>query len=388
MAQIPIAYNLRSLVVRKTTTLATALGIALVVFVFSSALMLGEGIKRTLARSGSPDIAVVMSKGADTELSSNVNVPNIGLITASREVKHAGGLPNSVGEIVGVLAMEKVGGEGVSNVQIRGVPENVWAFRPSAHIVAGRKASPGSEEAVIGASIRGRFLNVDLGKTVEIRKNRTIKIVGVFEDGGSSFESEIWGDIDTVRSAFGREGLVSSVRVQLTSAAAFKSFKKSLESNRQLEVDVWSDPDYYAHQSNDLATFITGLGFAIAFFFSIGAMIGAMITMYAAVSNRSREIGALRALGFSKSAILFSFLLESILLALGGGLVGALASLATGFIRFSVLNFASWSEIVFTFDPTPNIIISAIIFAGAMGLLGGLFPAIRAARTNILTALR
>ena len=386
---IPLSYNFRSLAVRKATTGATAGGVALVVFVFASAQMLAQGVERTLGKSGSEDVAIVLSRGADAELSSNVDQASIGLVKASREVRQrSGGIPDAVAEIVGVLALDKVGTTGLSNVQIRGVEESVFQFRPTARVTEGRAARPGADEAVVGASIRGRFVGLEVGQSFEIRKNRRVTVVGVFEDGGSSFESEVWTDLDLVRAAFGRAALVSSVRVRLRSPGDFDAFKRNVEENRQLGLQAIAEPKYYADQSEGTATFVRGLGFIIAFFFSIGAMIGAMITMYAAVANRSREIGTLRALGFSKLNILFSFLLEAIVLSLIGGAAGAGASLLMGFVRFSVINFASWSEIVFTFVPTVVIVGKSVIFAGAMGLLGGFFPAIRAARVPILAALR
>jgi putative ABC transport system permease protein len=255
-------------------------------------------------------------------------------------------------------------------------------------VVEGRKAKPGSDECVVGRAIRGRFKGLDLGQQFELRKNRQLKVVGIFESGGSAFESEIWANVDSVRSAFGRDGIVSSVRARLTDAAQLAAFKASIESNRQLGLEVQRESEYYEKQSEGTSLFITTLGTIVAFFFAIGAMIGAMITMYSAVANRKREIGTLRALGFGKRAIMTSFLLESLLLALVGGVVGAGCSLAMGFVEFSMVNFQSWSEMVFRFEPTPKIIIGALLFATAMGFLGGLFPAVRAARMTLIKALK
>src|SRR5688572_12559715 len=385
MARIPLSYNLRSLAVRRTTTAIVTAGVAMVVFVFSSVNMLANGIERTLGRSGSPDIAIVMSKGADAELSSNVSVPHVGMITNFPQgARGDGGRPDAVAEIVGVLAIDKLGTTGQSNVQFRGVPSDVWAFRSTARIVEGRRPRPGSDEVAIGRAIRGRFRGVDLGQRFEIKKNRNVTVVGIFADGGSSFESEVWADVDTARTAFGREGLVSSVRVRLNSAGSMRAFQRAVEGNRQLSMQVVSEPKYYEKQSEGMALFIGIMGWIIAFFFSIAAMIGAMITMYAAVAHRTREIGVLRALGFSRLSILTSFLFEAMLLTLIGGIVGAAVSMLMGLVEFSMVNFASFSEMVFTFEPTVGIIVGAMIFAGVMGLLGGLFPAIRASRVKVL----
>lgn len=386
---VPISYNLRSLAVRKTTTLATAGGIALVVFVLAAVLMLSAGVKRTLSVSGAPDVALILRKGSDAELSSGVEIPNIGLILASKEVKRrSDGAPDGIGEIVVVITIDKLGTEGVSNVQIRGTTEDVYKFRPEAKIIEGRKARPGADEVVIGRAIRGRFKGVDLGQSFELRKNRPVKVVGIFEAGGSSYESEVWADVDAARTAFGREGIVQAVRARLVSPSSFDSFKRALEGNRQLGVDVVREGAYYEKQSQGTSTFISVMGGVIAFFFAVGAMIGAMITMYSAVANRKREIGTLRALGFGKTTIMISFLIESVLLSLIGGAIGAAASLAMSLVRFSMVNFQSWSEIVFTFDPTPGIILGSLAFAGAMGFLGGLFPAVNAARMPLIQALK
>ena len=386
---VPISYNLRSLAVRKTTTLATAGGIALVVFVFSAVTMLSNGIEKTMAVSGSPDVAIILRKGADAELASAIDTPNVGLILASREVKRRDdGRSDGLGEVVVVITLDKLGTDGISNVQIRGTPEDVWKFRPEAKLVEGRMPRAGADECVIGKAIRGRFKGLDLGGSFELRKNRSLKVVGVFEAQGSSFESEVWADLDTVRSAFGREGIVQSVRARLSDASQFESFERTIENNRQLGLEVTRESDYYQKQSEGTSLFISVLGNIVAFFFSVGAMIGAMITMYSAVSNRKREIGTLRALGFGKISIMSSFLLESLLLALIGGAIGALASLLMGLVRFSMVNFQTWSEVVFTFEPALGIIVGSLLFAGMMGFLGGFFPAVRAARMPLIKALK
>ncbi len=386
---IPIQYNLRSLTVRRTTTAATALGIGLVVFVFATVMMLSAGMKKTLAVTGRDDVAIVLRKGSDAEIASAIDVSSVGLVLAGREVaRRKDGSPDGVGEVALVATMDKLGTEGVSNVQIRGVPDDVYAFRPNIRIVEGQKARAGTDEAVIGRAIRGRFRGLELGQTFALRKNRPLKVVGVFEAQGSSFESEVWIDADGARAAFGRAGVVQSIRARLTGVEAFDAFKRSVEGNRQIGLEVFRESDYYEIQSQGTSLFITSLGATIAVFFALGAMIGAMITMYSAVANRKREIGTLRALGFGRLAIMISFLFESILLALIGGLLGALGSSAMGFVQFSMVNFQTWSELVFTFEPTLSILVVALVFAAGMGLLGGLFPALRAARMPLIQALK
>jgi putative ABC transport system permease protein len=386
---IPVSYNVRNIAVRKTTSIAAGLGLALVVFIWAAVGMLNNGIKKALGRTSDPDVAIVLRKGSDVELSSSIEEPNVGLVMAAPGVARTeDGRPAGVGEVLVVVLLDKVGTDGFSNVQVRGVADNVLAFRKEAKIIEGRAAKPGTDEVIIGKGIRGRFKGVELGQSFELRKNRSVNVVGVFEDGGTSYESEVWGDRNVVATAFGREGLVSSVRVRLESPSKYDAFKASIEENRQLNLEAFKDAEYYEKQSNGLSIFITALGTVIAVCFGFGAIIGAMITMYAAVANRQREIGTLRALGFSKFSIITSFLLESILLALAGGIVGAILSLALSAVKISMLNFTAWSEIVIAFEPDAKSIGSALFVACVMGLLGGLFPAVRAARMNPIQAMR
>jgi putative ABC transport system permease protein len=386
---IPLSYSIRSLFVRKTTTFATAFGIALVVFVLASSLMLSHGIERTLGTSGAPDRAIVLRKGSENELSSNIEQPKVGIILAAPGVKKDG--PNAVGtgEVVVVVSADKLGTDGqVSNVQIRGVQPLSYTLRKELKIVEGRPAEPGTDEAVIGKGMRGRFKGMELGQSFELKKNRPVKIVGVFEANGSSFESEVWVDADTARSSFGRNGVTSSVLVQLDSRAAFDVFKNAMEHDKQLGLQAYRETAYYEKQSENTAIFIKAIGIMVTFFFSLGAMIGATITMYAAVSQRSKEIGTLKALGFSRFSILSAFVVEAVFLAFVGGAFGALCSLAMGLVKFSMMNFATWQEISFSFSPTPGILLSSMLVGGIMGFLGGLFPAIRASRLSPIAAMR
>ncbi len=387
---VPIQYNLRSLFLRKTTTLATITGVALVVFVLSASQMLAHGIRRTMGRSGSPDGAIVLRKGSDAELSSNFESRLVGLIKAAPGVKHgADGAPLGAGEMVIVIAADLLDKPGqVANVLVRGVSEDSLKLRPEIHVVQGRTAKPGTNEVIIGKRLPGRFRGIDLGQTFDLNKNRPVTVVGVFESEGSSLESEVWADIDTVRAAFGRDGIVSSTTVKLESPASYDGFAAAMEHDKQLGLKVMRETEYYEKNSEGTSEFVKFLGTAIVFFFSLGAMIGAMITMYAAVANRKREIGTLRALGFSSFQVLSSFLLEAFVLALMGGIVGAVASLAMTWVEFSMMNFTTWSEVVFSFEPTVPILVSALLAGGLMGVLGGFLPAVRAARTSPLVAMR
>ncbi len=385
---IPVKYNYRNLVVRKTTTIAAAFGLALVVFVFAAAQMLGNGIKRTLGRSASAENAIILRRGSSAEMESGIEENQVNLVLAQAAQVGASKKPPGVGEVLVVILMDKLGTTGVSNVTVRGVPEDVFEFRTSAKIVEGRAAKPGSDEVVVGSGIRGRFKGLELGQSFDIKKNRPVKVVGVFADDGSSFESEVWADINTVRTAFGREGNVSSIRVRLDAASKFDAFKALIEQNRQLGLSAQREADYYEKQSEATATFLTIMGTMIAVLFGLGAMIGATITMNAQVANRQREIGTLRALGFSRRGILVSFLLESVVLSLIGGGVGAIAALCLKFVKITMLNAGTWAEIVFSFEPTPEIILRSVLLAAVMGIFGGFLPAIRAARISPIEAMR
>lgn len=386
---IPIVYNLRSLKVRRTTTLATALGVALVVFVLASAMMLSAGITRTLGKAGRADTAIVLRKGADAELSSSIEEPSVALVLAAPGVRRdERGVGIGVGELVVVITVDKLGTDGVSNVQVRGVAEGSTKLRPEFRVVAGRPAQLGTDEVMVGQRVAGRFKGLSLGQSFELRKGRPVKVVGVFSTEGSASESEVWVDLNTLRSAFGREALVSSVRVRLEGASKYDGFAAVVEQDKNLMLMSQREPEFYRKASESTADFAGILGTVIAVFFSLGAMIGAMITMYASIASREREIGTLRALGFSRGSVLFSFLLEAILLSLLGGGLGLGASLLMSFVKISMMNFSTWSEVVFSFTPTPEILGTALLFAGVMGLFGGLLPAVRAARLSPLKAMR
>jgi len=386
---IPIRYNVRSLAVRRATTVATAVGVGLVVFVLASSLMLMTGIRKTLGTTGKVENAIALRMGSDAELGSIVEDATVPLVLAAPGVRvDEHGKPVGVAEIVVVGAMEKVGASGVTNVAIRGVPDNAMSFRPEVRIVAGRPARPGSDEALVGARIRGRVRGLDLDQSFELKKNRPVKVVGIFDAGGSSYDSEVWVDRELLAQAYNRMGIVSSVRVRLDSPTKFDAFRAGVENDKRLGLQASRETTFYEKQSEGAAKFIEWLGGIVSVFFAAGAMIGAMITMYGAVANRQREIGTLRALGFSRTSVLTSFLVEAVLLSVIGGAFGAAASLAMGLVHFSMVNQASWSEVVFSFDPTLQVMATALAFSCGMGLLGGLLPAIRAARTSPLKAIR
>ena len=388
---IPLSYNVRSLLVRKTTTFATAGGIALVVFVLAAALMLSEGVSKTLVAGGRTDNAIVTRKGADNEMSSSIESKSVSLVLATPGVKKdETGAPLGGGEVVVVIAQDRLGGEAgqVSNILVRGVNDNVFKVKPDARIIDGRPAKPGTDECVIGKGLVGKYKGMTLGDKFDLKKNRPVNVVGVFEAGGSSFESEVWVNLETARTSFGREGLVSSVTVRLDSADKFDAFKATIETDKQLLLEARRETKYYQDQSQGTSLFISIMGTIIAVFCAAGATLGAMNTMFAAVAQRKREVGTLRALGFSKFQILTSFVMESSVLALAGGLVGLVAAMALTLTRVSMMNFQTWQEISFSFTATPQIMLTAVIAGAGMGIVGGLLPALKAAGTSPIEAMR
>lgn len=386
---LPVAYTLRSLSARRTTALSAALGIALVVFVLSAAAMLARGVEVTLARTGRPERAIVLRLGSDSELSSTIDAELVERVLDGPHVRRAGdGALLGAGEVLVVVALERLGGGGESNVQVRGLDARSFAVRGGVEIIAGRAARPGTDEAIVGHRLRGRFRGTEIGESVELAPHRSVTVVGAFTDGGSALESEVWADIETVRSSSGRAGLVSSVRVVLDSPAAYADFAAWLGRDRALGVVPLREDVYYERQSSQTALFVRALGWLLGGLFTIAACLGAMVTMHASVAERRFEIATLRALGFSRGAVLASFLLEAWALAALGGALGASASLALGWVRLSAVNIASWSEVVFSFAPTPLMLLGAAMGGGLMGLAGGLVPAIAATRVSPAHAMR
>jgi putative ABC transport system permease protein len=349
--------------------------------------MLVAGVQKTLGRAADADAAVVLRKGATSELESSIEDPSVNLVLNDATVPAPASGPRGLAEVVVVILLDKIGTNGMSNATIRGVRPEALPFRRDVRVVEGRAPSPGADEAMIGKALRGRFKGLDLDQSFELKKNRMIKVVGVFEDGGSSSESEVWTDLDVVRTSFGRQGQVSSIRVRV-SPEKFDAFKASIESNRQLNLQAMTETAFVEKQSELLRDFLSWLVTVISVFLAIAAILGAMITMNAAVANRQREIGTLRALGFGRGTILLSFLVESVLLSLAGGAVGVAAAMALGLVQFSTVNWSSWSEVVFSFEPTSGMLLGALIVATVMGLVGGLLPALRASRVSPVDAMR
>lgn len=384
---IPLSYVARNLAARKVTTALTAGGMALVVYVFATVLMLDAGLRQTLVGTGSWDNVSVIRRGADTEVQSGVDRVQADVIETQPEVALGPQGERLISkETVVLISLNKRGSDKPSNVVIRGIGPMGLVVRPQLHIVEGRMFRPGSSEIVAGRSIGERFNGAGIGERLRFGM-RDWTVVGYFDAGKSGFDSEIWGDVDQLMQAF-RRTVYSNVVFRLTDAGGFDAVKARLETDPRLTVDAKRESVYYAEQSEQLSMFIRYLGITLSVIFSTGAIIGAMITMYASVASRTAEIGTLRALGFRRGAILWAFLLEALLLGAVGGIAGVAAASLMQWVSFSTTNFQTFSELAFSFTLTPRIAISSLLFAIGMGLLGGFLPAARAARLNIVDALR
>ncbi len=385
--KIPFAYILRSLWTRKLTTALTAGGMALVVFVFAAVLMLDAGLRKTLVSTGSWHNAILLRQAAQTEIQSAVSREQASLVETIPEVaRGAAGEPLVSKETLVLIAIPKRGDDKPANIVVRGLPPVGLAIRPQVRIVDGRAFRPGSSEVVVGRGIAASFDGVGIGERLRFA-GREWSVVGTFDAGRSGFDSEIWGDVEQMMQAF-RRGAYSSVIARLDDERSFERFRERVAGDQRLVLDVKPEPLFYQEQSRALSTFISILGITLSVIFSIGAMIGAMITMYAAVANRTAEIGTLRALGFRRASILAAFLAESILLALAGGAAGlALASFLQAF-TVTTMNWQSFSQLAFGFDLTPRIVALTLGFSVLMGLVGGFLPSVRAARLEIVDSLR
>jgi ABC-type lipoprotein release transport system permease subunit len=390
--KLPLAYIARNLWVRRLTTALTAGGMALVVFVFAAALMLDAGLKQTLVATGSADNVLVIRKGAVTEVQSGVSREQAALFESLPQIaRGADGAARVSKEVVVLNSLPKREDDGSasrtrSNVPIRGVPPMGLALRPQVTLVQGRMFRPGASEIVVGASVARQFAGVELGQSLSFAQ-RQWRVVGIFDAGRTAFDSEIWGDAEQMSQAFRRFGY-SSVIAQLAAPEAFDALVAAIEADPRLTVEVKRERQFYEDQSRALSNFLRFLGLTLSVVFSLGAVIGAAITMYAAVATRTGEIGTLRALGFRRRAILAAFLIESLLLAAAGGAAGLAAASLLQAITISTTNFQSFSELAFSFALTPSIAAASLAFALAMGLVGGFLPAVKASRLRIVDALR
>jgi putative ABC transport system permease protein len=382
-----VGYNLRTIPERKGSALTAAVGIAGVVLVLVGVLAIAAGFQKTLNSSGAKDIAIVLRAGADTEMNSGLSRDEARLIAEAPGVARGAAGPLTSAELFVIINLPKRSTGTDANVPLRGVSAASYDVRGKIELVQGRRFETGKNEIIVGSGAARVFAGLDLGNDIEIGKNKW-KVVGIFSAGGGSAESEIWCDANVLMPAYNRDGF-QSVYARLNDAASFKGFKDALTANPQLKVKVITLDEFFAEQSTMMTEFITGIGVAIAGMMALGALFAALNTMYGAVSARTREIATLRALGFGSSAIVTSVLAESIVIALVGGMLGAGAAwLAFDGYQASTINWQTFSQVTFAFAVTPALLVTAIVWATVLGLLGGFFPAIRAARLPIATALR
>lgn len=384
---IPLKYNLRSLRVRWATTLLTCVAIGVVVF--ASVLTFGmiSGIDHALSTSGDAADLIIMRQGATDEMSSNITPINAReLVNLSGIATGSQGEPLASPEFVTILIKPRRNNGGTANVIVRGLEQVGRQLRPDFKIVEGRDLTPGLNELITSRNIAKRFENFAVGEQIEIN-NIQFKVVGLFEAGGSSAESEVWADLRDLTAAQRYDGAVSIVNLRTTDAAAREAISARVRDDEQFQLKAISETDYFESQKS-ASVAIRVVAYIIAFFLTFGAMFAAANTMYAAVASRSREIGTLRAIGFPRRAVLASFMLESLVLCLLGGVLGCLATLPLNGISGGTQNFVTFSEITFSFRFGPMVLLQGMSLALAMGLIGGLFPALRAIRLQVIDALR
>jgi putative ABC transport system permease protein len=382
------ALSIRTIPRRLSSSIVGMVGIAGVVIVLIAVLSIAEGFRAAMADAGAPDRVLVMRSGADSEMTSGLGGPETDIIKQAPGLLQDAGKPVASAELYVIVDLNKRSTGTAANVPLRGVEPTVQQVRPQVKITQGRMFTFGTNEAIVGQGALGQFAGVDLGSQFKSGE-MMLTIVGVFTDNGSVAETEIWTDSRIVQNVYRRGNSFQSVLARLDSPASFDTFKNWLTSNPQLDVQVRRESEYYAAQSTVMTALIQGIGFTIASLMGIGAIFGAVLTMYSAVATRTREIATLRALGFNTISVLFSVMGESLALAAIGGAAGALlAYIGFNGIQTSTMNFQTFSQVAFAFRVTPQLMTLGIVYALVMGFIGGIFPAIRAARLPIATALR
>ncbi len=385
---IPIVYNLRSVRARWTSTIVAVVGIAGTVGVFVAMLSLARGFRATLVGSGSEDNALIVRAGATSEMTSGVALDSVKIIQDAPGIARGAGGPLVTPEAVLMAPIPLLSTGTDANVELRGVSPNVLDIRKQIKIVQGRMFTPGLAEVIVGKNANTTYSGLTLGNTIGLGSMRW-QVVGIFDAGGSAFDSEVWGDAHLLTAAYNRpDTFFQSVTVHLASPDTLSQLKDAITADPRLNVDVTREIDYYAKQSTRMTALITRLGGFVALVMAIGAVFGALNTMYSAVADRGREIATMRALGFGGPSVVLSFLIEALLISFVGGLLGCLAVLRLNGMTTSTINFQTFSNLAFAFKITPGLLAEGIIFALAMGVLGGFFPAVRAARLPVATALR
>jgi len=385
---IPLAYNVRSLRVRWASTVVAVLGITGTVGVFVAMMALAKGFRATLVSSGSPRNAIIRRAGATSEMESAVTIDQVHVIEDMPGVARNGSEPLVSPESVVVAAFPLKATGTDANVQVRGVSPRVLQVRDQVKIVSGRFFRPGLDELVVGRNVAGTYSGFDLGSTVKFGGG-TWTVVGVFDAGGSAFDSELWADSEVVKQVYKRPlNVYQSVTARLTSADAYPAFKDAITSDPRVTLQVDRETDYYEKQSRAFTRLVTVLGLLVGGVMSVGAIIAALNTMYSAVAERAREIATMRAVGFGASSVVLSFTFEALCIALVGGLLGCIVVLPLNGLTTGTMNWQTFSHLAFAFRVTPALLLGGVIFALAMGIAGGVPPAVRAARARIAVALR
>ena len=384
---IPISYNVRNILNRPAATITTALGIAFTVAILIGALALASGFQAALLETGSDDNLLLLRKGADSEISSGIARDAVNIIRALPDVATgADGRPQVSAEVVVLTNKPRLGQPGSSNMTVRGIEPEALSFRSRVKVVEGRMFEPGAAEIIVGKRIANRFADCRIGERMRFGQ-QDFTVVGHFEAGGTAFESEIWGDNKVLMPVF-RGDVFQSVTFRMKDPSRYAALKKELEADPRLGVDVHREREFYNDQAGLLATTIRIAGVFIVIIMAVGAVFGAMNTMFAAVSARSREIAVLKILGFSSWSVMLSFMLESLFLALLGGAIGCLIALPINGIVTSTTNFSSFSEVAFAFRVTPVAMVVGLVFAAAMGVVGGFLPSLHAARQPLAQSVR
>lgn len=384
---IPIAYNIRNLILRKGLTIMTALGIALTVTTAIFLMALLAGLQRAFVTSGDPLNVLVLRKGSEAELSGGFDATSFPVLRELPGIaKDSKGEPMASGEWVVVIVLPRKDGTGEVNVTVRGMMQDGLELRNKVKLVEGRWFTPGQREVVVSESIQKRFSHANIGDTMQFGKGPWT-VVGVFDAGGSAYESEVWGDVNQMASDFDRQGGYSSAYLRATDPVAADALKHRVSDDQRLKLEGMLETEYYAKQTSS-GTPIKFIGWVVAIIMAIGSSFAAMNTMYAAVAYRSREIATLRVIGFSRPSILTSFVFESVLLALLGAGVGIILMLPFNGMTTGTSNAVTFSEVVFSLRMTVGVVVTAVIFAIVMGLFGGIPPAWHAARREILASLR